>query len=156
MVSAGLRRLGSEAQTAGAVIRDDLVKSAAELDDKWQKVMATFSATARSATINVIGAIKKFFADYEQEILQFAQMLDEFMRSIPGVNVLAGRGLEDIINSRSRLARDAGIDDIHRPSTLAESSNSERPTITSLRRGGGESRDPSSVRRRKSTSALSC
>jgi hypothetical protein len=113
MVPAGLRRLGSEAQTAGAVIRDDLVKSAAELDDKWQKVMATFSATAKSA-INAIGAIKKFFADYEQEILQFARMLDEFMRSIPGVNVLAGRGLEDIINSRSRLARDAGIDDIHR------------------------------------------
>jgi hypothetical protein len=136
--AAGLRELGAEAQTTGAIISNDLVRAGAELDDQWQKVMATFSATTKSATINAITAIKQFFAENEKEILEFAQMLDQVMRSIPGINVIAGEGLEPFLRSRSQLARDAGIDDISRSSTLPEApARTGRPTITPQRTGAG-------------------
>lgn len=145
--AAGLQKLGAEAQTAGAIISNDLVKAGAELDDQWNKIMSSFAATAKSATVNAIGSIKQFFEDYRQELLQFAQMIDAFITRLPlphgifGTGGTGGQSLESLFAPSSDLARQAGINDITRPSAFggAQGGANRRPTVVPERgRGGGD------------------
>lgn len=56
--SAGLRNFGAEAKNAGAVIENDLIKKAQEIDDQFQKLARTLSTTVKGAIISMIDSFR--------------------------------------------------------------------------------------------------
>lgn len=58
--AAGLRLLGAQAQGTGAIIEDELIKKAKEIDDKWNALARTWGVTVKSAIISMISAVEGF------------------------------------------------------------------------------------------------
>lgn len=141
----GLQKFGSEAQSAGAIIGNDLIKQAAELDDQWTKLTTTLGAQTKSAIVSGVQGIKDYFEQNKEEMLSFLQFYNDFMKQItallPGINKIAGNGLDDFLMRNSKLAQDAGINDITKGSKLPGATNSGKTTVLPERGAGGGS-DP--------------
>lgn len=60
--AAGLRAFGSQAQESGAIISNELIRKAQEIDDKWQALSRTWSQQAKGAIIEMTNALEAFNA----------------------------------------------------------------------------------------------
>lgn len=90
--SEGLARLGQEARDAGAIIRDDLVKSAEELDDKWDKIVLAFTAKGKTAIIEGIETVGRWLSaidEWSAKVLPILQKINEFNPVSWGTDALA-------------------------------------------------------------------
>jgi hypothetical protein len=58
--SSGLRTLGNDARNAGAVLDNELIKKAQEIDDKFQKMARTLGTTLKGAIISLIDTVQDF------------------------------------------------------------------------------------------------
>lgn len=79
--SAGLARIAQDGRDAGAIIRDDLVKAAQELDDKWDKLVATLTAKSKSAILENIDSIQRYLTaidEWASKVLPILQAINRF------------------------------------------------------------------------------
>lgn len=58
--AAGLRTLGNEARAAGAVLDNEMIKKAQEIDDKFQKLTRTIGTQLKGAIVQLADAVSDF------------------------------------------------------------------------------------------------
>lgn len=92
--SAGLVKLANDARDAGAVLRNEMVKEAQELNDKWDKLVDSFTKKGQSAIIAGVRTVGEFLDKLDQwatKVLPILKAINQFNPVQLGLNA-AGLG----------------------------------------------------------------
>lgn len=92
--SAGLVKLANDARDAGAVLRNEMVKEAQELNDKWDKLVDSFTKKGQSAIIAGVRTVGEFLDKVDQwatKVLPILKAINQFNPVQLGLNA-AGLG----------------------------------------------------------------
>lgn len=133
--SAGLVKLANDARDAGAVLRNEMVKEAQELNDKWDKLVDSFTRKGQSAIISGVRTVGEFLDKLDQwatKVLPILKAINEFNPVQLGLNA-AGLGDADQFDQRFHFGSGLATG----PTRFTVNPDPNRRTSTRFLGGGG-------------------